>query len=111
VQALIFVIDSTDRDAISMSSEYLDIMMRSPALRKAHVLVFANKQDLPGAQSADNIAESLMLKGDNDRRCHVQGSCGLSGDGILDGLRWIFMTMQERELRANNATNGVGQTE
>ncbi|KAG0338981.1 hypothetical protein BG000_003060 [Podila horticola] len=110
VQCLIFVIDSTDRDAIRMSSEYLDTMMRSPALRKAHVLVFANKQDLSGAQSTDNIAESLMLKDDNDRRCHIQGSSSLSGDGILDGLRWIFLTMKEKELRANNAKNDESQT-
>ncbi|KAG0077564.1 ADP-ribosylation factor-like protein 5B, partial [Podila epicladia] len=80
VQCLIFVIDSTDQDAINMSSEYLNTMMCYPALRKAHVLVFTNKQDLPGAKSADDIAKILMLKGDYDRRCHVQGSSSLSGD-------------------------------
>ncbi|KAF9321290.1 hypothetical protein BG006_002640, partial [Podila minutissima] len=102
VQCLIFVIDSTDRDAINMSREHLDIMMCYPALSKAHVLVFANKQDLPGARSADDIAKTLMLKGDNDRRCHVQGSSSLSGDGILDGLRWIFLTMKKQEKRAQS---------
>lgn len=97
VHGIIFVIDSTDEKAIQESSAHLDIFMSYPALQKAHILVFANKQDLSGAQHPNIVAEALKLKNKvNGRRYwHVQGSCSLSGDGIQEGLKWLFVTMMK----------------
>ncbi|KAF9370409.1 hypothetical protein CPB97_002755 [Podila verticillata] len=97
VHGIIFVIDSTDEKAIQESSAHLNTFMSYPALQKAHILVFANKQDLSGAQRPNIVAEALKLKNKaNGRRYwHVQGSCSLSGDGIQEGLKWLFVTMMK----------------
>merc|ERR1711899_403490 len=48
-QGLIYVVDSNDRDRIDENREELHKMLAEEELRDAVLLVFANKQDLPGA--------------------------------------------------------------
>ena len=48
-QAIIFVVDSNDKESLDMAKEELDNMLQEDELRDAVVLVFANKQDLPHA--------------------------------------------------------------
>ena len=63
-QALSFlkVIDSTDRERISVSKEELHRMLESDELHKASVLVFANKQDVAGCMTATEISQQLSLQ-------------------------------------------------
>ena len=56
------VIDSTDRERISVSKEELHRMLESDELHKASVLVFANKQDVAGCMSATEISQQLSLQ-------------------------------------------------
>lgn len=44
--ALIWVVDSTDRDRFQLCKQELHKLMREPELSKAIVLVYLNKQDL-----------------------------------------------------------------
>jgi ADP-ribosylation factor protein 1 len=46
-QAIIFVVDSNDRERCSEAREELQRMLNEDELRDALLLVFANKQDLP----------------------------------------------------------------
>merc|ERR1712122_145319 len=45
--AIIYVIDSNDRERIDVAGEELSSMLREEELREAVLLVLANKQDLP----------------------------------------------------------------
>ena len=56
------VIDSTDRERISVSKEELHRMLESDELCKASVLVFANKQDVAGCMTATEISQQLSLQ-------------------------------------------------
>ena len=47
-QGIIFVVDSNDRGRVSEAREELQRMLNEDELRDALLLVFANKQDLPG---------------------------------------------------------------
>ena len=47
-QGIIFVVDSNDRERVSEAREELHRMLNEDELRDALLLVFANKQDLPG---------------------------------------------------------------
>lgn len=49
-QGLIFVIDSNDRDRISEAKEELRRIIQDREMRDALLLVFANKQDIPGGE-------------------------------------------------------------
>ena len=87
-QALIFVIDSEDRARIDEAQQELFHIINDPEMRNAVLLVFANKQDMPSAMSATELAEALGLA-KLSVPWTVQGTCALTGDGLADGLTWL----------------------
>lgn len=50
-------------------------------LKKAGVLVYANKQDMKGSMSAAEISQHLNLTSIKDHGWHVQACCALTGEG------------------------------
>lgn len=50
-------------------------------LRKAGLLVFANKQDVKGCMSVAEISQSLQLTSVKDHQWHIQACCALTGEG------------------------------
>ncbi|KAH7711297.1 ADP-ribosylation factor 1-like 2-like protein, partial [Aphelenchoides avenae] len=60
-QAVIFVVDSSDREHISEAREELHQMLNDDELRDAILLVLANKQDLPKAMSPTEVTAALGL--------------------------------------------------
>merc|ERR1712153_79356 len=60
-QGLIFVVDSNDRDRVDEARDELNRMLNEDELRESVLLVFANKQDLPHAMPAAEVADKLAL--------------------------------------------------
>lgn len=50
-------------------------------LRKAAVLIFANKQDMKNCMSAAEISTYLTLSSIKDHPWHIQSCCALTGEG------------------------------
>ena len=71
-QGLIFVVDSNDRERISESHDELQKMLQEDELRDAHLLVFANKQDLPNAMSASELTDKLGLQNLRNRKVSIK---------------------------------------
>ncbi|KAL3098627.1 hypothetical protein niasHS_000414 [Heterodera schachtii] len=88
-QALIFVVDSADRDRIDEARQELHKIINDREMRDALILIFANKQDLPQAMKPAEIQDRLGLLRLRDRNWYVQPSCAASGDGLQDGLTWL----------------------
>ena len=86
--ALIYVIDSNDRDRISYAKDELNRLLAEDELQKVPILFIANKQDLPNAMDATEIAERLGL---HHLRVdwYIQAACATNGDGIYEGLDWL----------------------
>eukprot|EP00656_Telonema_subtile_P028751 TRINITY_DN3135_c0_g2_i6.p2 TRINITY_DN3135_c0_g2~~TRINITY_DN3135_c0_g2_i6.p2 ORF type:complete len:190 (-),score=38.75 TRINITY_DN3135_c0_g2_i6:248-817(-) len=61
VTALIFVVDSNDRDRMSEAAQELHRMLAEDHLQGVPLLVFANKQDLPNACTPDDVSSALGL--------------------------------------------------
>jgi ADP-ribosylation factor protein 6 len=64
-------------------------------MKDALLLVFANKQDLPGAMKPDELSRRLKL--DEIARDHiwkVEPSCATTGEGIFEGL--VSLAVHER---------------
>merc|ERR550514_932720 len=57
--AVVFVVDSNDRERIADARDELHRMMSEDELAGASLLVLANKQDLPKAMTAGEIADQL----------------------------------------------------
>lgn len=55
-------------------------------MKESLLLVFANKQDIQGAMSPEQVRDSLKLNQLKDRLWNVVPSCATTGEGLLDGL-------------------------
>eukprot|EP00747_Dinoflagellata_sp_TGD_P060498 gnl/TRDRNA2_/TRDRNA2_152051_c0_seq1.p1 gnl/TRDRNA2_/TRDRNA2_152051_c0~~gnl/TRDRNA2_/TRDRNA2_152051_c0_seq1.p1 ORF type:complete len:181 (-),score=49.31 gnl/TRDRNA2_/TRDRNA2_152051_c0_seq1:377-919(-) len=96
VQGVIFVVDSSDIDRMEDAREELHKVANAEELRDASVLVYANKQDLPGALSASELVDKLALRDLRSARWFLQSACAVSGDGIYEGLDWLSKAVQKQ---------------
>ncbi|NXG47650.1 ARL5B protein, partial [Psilopogon haemacephalus] len=86
---IILVVDSIDRERLSITKEELYRMLAHEDLRKAAVLIFANKQDMKGCMTAAEISTYLTLSSIKDHPWHIQSCCALTGEGLCQGLEWM----------------------
>lgn len=90
--AVIFVIDSTDIDRLGTASEELAAMLNEDELKDAALLVFANKQDQPGAKGAGEISEALKLGELRDRNWSIVACSAVDGSGVNEGMDWLVVS-------------------
>ena len=88
-QGMIFVVDCNDHDRIEETRDELHSMLASDELKDAQLLVFANKQDIPGAMTIPEITDKLALHSLRGRKWFIQGTCAIQGDGLYEGLDWL----------------------
>jgi len=61
-------------------------------LAGASLLIFANKQDIAGALSSEEIAEVLQLKVSKrfgKRHWSILPCSAVTGEGLVDGMDWM----------------------
>ncbi|RKP06787.1 ADP-ribosylation factor family-domain-containing protein [Thamnocephalis sphaerospora] len=87
--AVIYVVDSCDRDRMSTSKEELMGMLEEEELRDSVLLVFANKQDMPGAMSEVEVTEALGLSALRNRTWTIYKTSAVKGQGLTEGLDWL----------------------
>lgn len=85
---IMYVVDSSDQRRLREAHEaFVDVVKGVPSVP---LLVLANKQDLATAKDPQSVAESLELNDFRDRRWHIQGCSAKSGEGLEEGIAWIF---------------------
>ena len=91
ITGLIFVLDSIDRDRIHEAKEELYKVLADNLADSTNIplLLFANKQDLPNAMPVSEIIQILDFN-TLQRLWHVEGTIGVRGDGIYEGLDWLI---------------------
>jgi signal recognition particle receptor subunit beta len=87
--AVILVVDSTDRMRTALVKLELQRLLECDSLRGACILVFANKQDLRDAMGVAELTAVLGLQSVRSHEWHVQPACALTGEGLHDGLAWV----------------------
>ncbi|GMI59216.1 hypothetical protein ScalyP_jg5792 [Parmales sp. scaly parma] len=88
--ALIFVVDSSDASRLDEARFELHKIIQNDIVRAnlTSVLVYANKQDMPGSVSPAKIIEKLDLnKIVIDWYCQPSVAC--QGTGLYEGLEWL----------------------
>mgnify|MGYP003362198976 CR=1 FL=1 len=96
--AVIFVVDSTDKDRMQTASQELHLMLQEEELQDAALLVFANKQDQPGALSASEVSKELNLVELKDRSWSIVASSAIKGEGITEGLDWLIDVIKDEQM-------------
>jgi len=90
--AVMFVVDSADRgDSLEAARDEFRRALNEEELAGKPVLLFCNKQDLPGALSPAEVAERLGFYSSkiHDRPLLVLPCCATKGEGLREGLEWI----------------------
>ena len=95
VDALVYVIDSADQERIDENCETLSELMAEHALQNAKVLVYANKQDLPGAVECPALIDKLQLYKHKGRSWLVQPCSGKTGAGLIEGMEWLSTELKK----------------
>ena len=108
VHGVVFVVDAADEERMELAREMLEKVMKDERIEGKPVLIFANKQDLPGALSAAELAQKLRLsdKGGSHRVMPCQ-ALPAEGSDVIDtrlneGMDWILgsATKQWKDLSA-----------
>lgn len=94
-------------------------MLNEEELRDAALLVFANKQDQPGAKGAGDISEALKLGELRDRNWSIVACSAIDGRGVTEGMDWlvvsshcslkweIMLTCSDSKLYSPNHSHGL----
>uniref|UniRef100_A0A9I9CIJ5 ADP-ribosylation factor 1 n=1 Tax=Cucumis melo TaxID=3656 RepID=A0A9I9CIJ5_CUCME len=93
-QAIIYVVDSSDTDRLVVAREEFHAILEEEELRGAVALVFANKQDLPGALDDAAVTEALELHKIKNRQWAIFKASAIKGEGLFEGLDWLSNTLK-----------------
>ncbi|XP_036616946.1 ADP-ribosylation factor-like protein 6 [Trichosurus vulpecula] len=98
-QAIIFVIDSSDKLRMVVAKEELDILLNHPDIkhRRIPILFFANKMDLRDALTCVKVSQLLSLENIKDKPWHICASDAFKGEGLQEGIDWLKDQIQAGE--------------
>ncbi|KAJ5239521.1 hypothetical protein N7468_004140 [Penicillium chermesinum] len=88
-QGLIFVVDSSDTARLEEARSELHKIINDREMKDALLLVFANKQDINGHLTPEEITHQLQLTKLKDKTWYVAPSVATDGTGIFEGLAWL----------------------
>ena len=77
-------------------------MLNEEELKDAALLVFANKQDQPGAKGAGDISEALQLGELRDRNWSIIACSAVDGRGVNEGMDWLVVSILERHRQSTS---------
>jgi len=93
---LIWVVDSADRRRLEDCKKELHALLQEERLLGATLLVFANKQDLPGALSVEEIKEILGLEKITTHHWIIINCSAITGLNLLKGIDWLIDDISKR---------------
>merc|ERR1712022_88684 len=86
--ALIYVVDSSDKRRLEEAAQELGELLEEDKLGSIPVLVYANKQDLMSAVPGEELIETMGLMDIKDRPWQIQPSSAKTGVGLQEGMEW-----------------------
>jgi len=93
--AIVYVIDSSDKERLDLAKEELYGLMNDEELREAKLLVLANKMDLASltVQQVGNTLDLASFK----REWKIQGTCAATGEGICEAFDWLSVALKNKK--------------
>ncbi|KXN74381.1 ADP-ribosylation factor-like 2-like protein [Conidiobolus coronatus NRRL 28638] len=95
-EGLIWVVDSSDLTRLQDCKTELFQLMDQERLAGATVLILANKQDIKGALTAEEIQTYLELEKIEKHHWAIYPCSGVTGDNVLDAVDWIIKDIATR---------------
>ena len=92
---VIYVVDSSDPENMTLAKVELFNLLLHPDLVTAPLLVLANKQDVVGGLNVGQVSEGLSLTAIRDHEWTVIGTSAITGAGLEEGLDWLTQKLSE----------------
>ncbi|KAJ8506867.1 hypothetical protein OPV22_007753 [Ensete ventricosum] len=92
--AIVYVIDAGCPSSFEDSKSALGKVLRHEDLQGAPLLILANKQDLAGAVSTEELGRYLDLKELNERLYMFEAVSAYNGTGIKFAIDWLVDVME-----------------
>ena len=96
---IIWVVDSGDEFRLHQCRDALMELLQQERLAGATLLIFANKQDIAGALSSQQIAHALELDTSHqfqNRHWAIYACSAVSGEGLSEGIDWMVDDIAQR---------------
>ena len=87
--AIVYVVDSQDDEYFEDSKSEFHKVLSNPNLKNAVVLIFANKQDLPGAKAVNKLIEDYEFNKIKNHIWSIQPCSATKGEGLVNGIKWL----------------------
>lgn len=100
--AVIFMVDSADKERFQEAKSELFRMLDFDALKNCPILVYCNKSDLPTAVPCDKVAQAMGLTNLGHRVWHCQSSNCLTGEGIYEGMEKLQCMIRDYRTKFNH---------
>ncbi|KAL5612736.1 hypothetical protein BROUX41_004179 [Berkeleyomyces rouxiae] len=94
--ALIWVVDATDKLRIKDCKEELQMLLEEERLSGASLLVFANKTDVTGCMTEEDIIHGLDLDAIRTHQWHILRCSAMTGVNLKEGLSWVVEDAKQR---------------
>jgi len=105
---IVFVVDSVDEERMEEAKMELLRLVKQPDHHGTPILVYANKQDLPGAKDPTEVARILGLTDLSPLQgWHVQPACAIIGEGLDSGLEKLYEMICQRKRMARSSSSGL----
>ena len=89
VNAIVFVVDAADKDAMPVAREELHALLSKDTLEAIPLLVLGNKSDLPNKLSVDELIDQLDLKSITHREISCYGISAKEETNLEAVLGWL----------------------
>lgn len=89
VNAIIFVVDAADRDAMPVAKDELHSLLSNQSLDGTPLLVLANKSDLKEKLTVDEVIDALDLKKIVHREISCYGVSAKEETNLEAVLQWL----------------------
>lgn len=94
-QALVFVVDSSDRGRMAEAQKALRKVLSDEKLRGVPLMVLANKKDLPNSMTIREVSTHLDLPAYSDRRWEIQACSALKGLGLQQAFTSVHRLIRK----------------
>ncbi|XP_033737283.1 ADP-ribosylation factor-like [Pecten maximus] len=99
--AVVFVVDSNDKVRTEQAQKLLLAIVNEDMLKKVIIVIMANKQDLPGSMTPEEVHEKLDVDSIcKTHTCKVFGTSATTGEGLYDMLDWLVEAVNKKQATA-----------
>ncbi|KAF6198257.1 hypothetical protein GE061_008008 [Apolygus lucorum] len=93
---IVWVVDSVDARRLDDCCRELHFLIEEERLVGASVLILANKADLPGAASLEQIRERLELDRITTHHWKIVRVSAMTGENVVPAISWLVNDISQR---------------